>query len=124
MRTQLEKNKELLLEEMERYADEKMNDLNATRLCTFWGAYKALKMVCEETEQEPEKVAVSVTRSAVEVSTSGESDFMRIVGETKMDSQHLNAMFQILDDHLSALEVMNNRAYRNILARLREVASN
>jgi methionine synthase I (cobalamin-dependent) len=124
VKSQLEKNKEILLEEIERYADQKMSDMNATRLCTFLGAYNALMMVCEESEEVEEKTARVMVREAVEVAKNGESDFMCIMAETKMDTQHLNAVFQIIDDHLAALEVMNNRAYKNLLSRLREVSWN
>ena len=53
MHHQIEKNKRILWEEMERVGSQKMTPAIAERLAVYRDAYKALHMLCEE-DMEPE----------------------------------------------------------------------
>ena len=47
MRCQVEKNKEILCDEIEKLSSQKMNESNAAKLSMYRGAYKALCMAEE-----------------------------------------------------------------------------
>lgn len=57
MHRQIEKNKHILWEEMERVGSQKMTPAIAERLAVYRDAYKALYMLCEE-DMEPEDQGV------------------------------------------------------------------
>lgn len=49
MRRQIEKNKEILLDEMEKLGDRKLTPESVAALSTYYNAYKALRMICDHT---------------------------------------------------------------------------
>ena len=60
MHRQIEKNKRILWEEMERVGSQKMTPAIAERLAVYRDAYKALHMLCEE-DMEPEDRSAHAT---------------------------------------------------------------
>ena len=49
MRRQIEKNKEILLDEMEKLGDRKLTPESVAALGAYYKAYKALRMICDHT---------------------------------------------------------------------------
>ena len=60
MHHQIEKNKHILWDEMERVGSQKMTPAIAERLAVYRDAYKALHMLCEE-DMEPEDRSAHAT---------------------------------------------------------------
>lgn len=124
MKSQLEKNMDTLLEEMERLAEEPISLTNAERLSTYRGAYKALCMV-DSGEYTPEEQTTTTASAAPRtVSLSGNTEFEKIIMSIPADYAHMVAIMEIIAAHMENLRIMNSRAYENILLRLREVARN
>jgi hypothetical protein len=113
MRSQIEKNMESLWEDMERHANMAMTEDVVDRLSKCRGAYKALRMMCEEEKAEVYAETVYV---------DGDTEFEKILKEIPSDRAHMAALASIIGAHLESLAVMNRRTYDNVMAKLREVA--
>lgn len=123
MRTQIEKSKIELIENIEQLAERDITDAVATRLCTYHGAYKALRMLECEAEAEPEtKISTATARTVTRTATTGGTEFEQVIAETPADWEHMTAVMEIIGDHMEGLKVMNRRKYDNIILRLKEVA--
>lgn len=122
MRSQLEKNKETLLEEIEKLSAKPINNSTAELLSNYRGAYKAICMVYAEGYAKETKTAQTEEKAARTVELDGDTEFEKVVIGIPYDMAHIKAMLSIFADHMESLCVMNRRAYDNVMARLREVA--
>lgn len=122
MRSQQEKNKETLLEEIEKLSAKPINNSTAELLSNYRGAYKALCMIDAEVYANEAKPAQTEEKATRTVELDGDTEFEKVVIGMPYDMAHVKAMLSIFADHMESLCVMNRRAYDNVMARLREVA--
>lgn len=122
MRSQQQKNKETLLEEIEKLSAKPINNSTAELLSNYRGAYKALCMVDAEEYTTETKSAQTEDKAERTVELDGDTEFEKVVIGMPYDMAHIKAMLSIFADHMESLCVMNRRAYDNVMARLREVA--
>lgn len=122
MRSQQEKNKETLLEEIEKLSAKPINNSTAELLSNYRGAYKALCLIDTEEYIPETKTAHTEENAARTVELDGDTEFEKVVIGMPYDMAHIKAMLSIFADHMESLCVMNRRAYDNVMARLREVA--
>lgn len=122
MRSQLEKNKEILLEEIEKLSFSQIDNAIASRLNAYRGAYKALCMIDAEGYTDEVKTTRTEEKAERTVELDGDTEFEKIIISIPFDITHAKAVASIIADHMESLCVMNRRAYDNIMARLREVA--
>jgi hypothetical protein len=122
MRTQIEKNMEKLLEDIEVLSGQEMTDKVAQYLSAYRGAYKALCMVKGEEEYPVEAKTAQSETTARTLELDGDTEFERVIMEIPADYAHMVAITSIFADHMEGLKITNNRAYNNVMARLREVA--
>lgn len=123
MRTQIEKSMEKLLEDIEVLSGQEMTDKVAQYLSAYRGAYKALCMIKGEEEYPVEIATVqSEPQTARTLELDGDTEFERVIMEIPADYAHMVAITSIFADHMEGLKITNNRAYNNVMARLREVA--
>jgi hypothetical protein len=128
MKSKLEKNMESLWRDIEAHAEEDMTESNVTRLNVCVGAYKALCMVKGKefpgvelyTSEQIEEIAAAQKTRTLEL--DGDTEFERVIMEIPADYAHMVAITSIFADHMEGLKITNNRAYNNVMARLREVA--
>ena len=120
MRPQIEKNKEILLDEIEKYSEMPMTDSVAEHLNVYRGAYKALCIAAKETYPAEEKTE-START---VELDGDTEFEKLIISMPFDMPHAKAVASIFADHMESLCVINKRAYENVMNRIREVARN
>lgn len=122
MRSQQEKNKETLLEEIEKLSAKPINNSTAELLSNYRGAYKALCLIDAEGYTTKTKTAQTEEKAERTVELDGDTEFEKVVIGMPYDMAHIKAMLSIFADHMESLCVMNRRAYDNVMARLREVA--
>lgn len=134
MRSQIEKGKEILCDEIEKLGNEKMTDAVAAKLNTYHGAYKALCMLengeeytnnaaaMVQSEEKDEKQEKAPKKSSRTMELDGDTEFEKILMGIPIDAEHVTAVFNVFADHMESLSVMNRRAYENVMMRLREVA--
>jgi hypothetical protein len=122
MKTQIKKNMETLMEEMERLSAEPITTALAERLSAYRGAYKALCMVDSGEYTVEEETHTEAAGKARTASLSGNTEFDRVIMATPADYEHMLAIMEIISDHMQSLRIMNARAYDNIMLRLQEVA--
>ena len=122
MRSQQEKNKETLLEEIEKLSAKPINNSTAELLSNYRGAYKAICLIDAEGYTPDTKTAQAEEKAARTVELDGDTEFEKVVIGMPYDMAHIKAMLSIFADHMESLCVMNRRAYDNVMARLREVA--
>lgn len=122
MRSQQEKNKETLLEEIEKLSAKPINNSTAELLSNYRGAYKALCLVDAEGYAQEAKTAQTEEKAERTVEMDGDTEFEKVVIGMPYDMAHIKAMLSIFADHMESLCVMNRRAYDNVMSRLREVA--
>lgn len=122
MRSQLEKNKETLLEEIEKISAKPISNSTAELLSNYRGAYKALCLIDAEGYTTETKTAQTEEKAARTVELDGDTEFEKVVIGMPYDMAHIKAMLSIFADHMESLCVMNRRAYDNVMSRLREVA--
>lgn len=123
MKSQLEKNKEILLEEIEKYSCEPINNATADRLNAYRGAYKALCLMDGHEYQEKEKSARDEPVSSGMVEIIGDTELEKLLSSIPLDEKHVKAIVSIFANHMQGLEVVNRRTYDNIMERIREVAA-
>lgn len=128
MRCQIEKNKEILCDEIEKLSEQKVNEANAAKLNMYFGAYKALCMLDkEETEERyyAGKKQKTADRSGYKDSTpelDGDTEFERVIMKIPTDREHMVKLTHIFDRHLTALRAVNAKPYNTVMEQLRELA--
>lgn len=122
MRSQQEKNKETLLEEIEKLSAKPITNSTAELLSNYRGAYKALCLIDAEGYTPKTKTDQTEEKAARTVEFDGDTEFEKVVIGMPYDMAHIKAMLSIFADHMESLCVMNRRSYDNVMARLREVA--
>ena len=132
MRCQIEKNKEILCDEIEKLGNEKMTETNAAKLSAYRGAYKALCMLGKGEVEEwsagayyAETKEKAVDRTAHKESTpelDGDTEFERVIMKIPADRAHMVKITHIFNKHLEGLAAVNRRAYNSIIEQLKEVA--
>lgn len=122
MRSQQEKNKETLLEEIEKLSAKPINNSTAELLSNYRGAYKAICLIDAEGYTKEVKTAQTEEKAARTVELDGDTEFEKVVIGMPYDMAHIKSMLSIFADHMESLCVMNRRAYDNVMARLREVS--
>ena len=131
MRCQIEKNKEILCDEIERLGNEKMTAANAAKLSAYRGAYKALSMLGEEAEERSdgayyaEKKGKTASSAGYKESTpelDGDTEFERVIMKIPADREHMVKLTHIFDRHLTALRAVNAKPYNTLMEQLKELA--
>lgn len=132
MRSQIEKNKEALLDYIENHAEDEMKPDIAARLSNARGAYKALCMLGKEEAEEwnagayyAEKKEKTAPASGYKESTpelDGDTEFERVIMKIPADREHMVKLTHIFDRHLTALRAVNAKPYNTVMEQLRELA--
>lgn len=132
MRSQIEKNKEALLDYIESHAEDEMKPDIAARLSNARGAYKALCMLGKEEPEEwsagsyyAEKKEKTAARAGYKESTpelDGDTEFERIIMKIPADREHMVKLTHIFDRHLTALRAVNAKPYNTVMEQLKELA--
>lgn len=132
MRCQIEKNKEILCDEIEKLSSEKMTEANAAKLSVYHGAYKALCMLDEEDGKEwsggayySDKEGKTADRFGHKEPTpelDGDTELERIIMKIPADREHMVKLTHIFDRHLTALRAVNAKPYNTVMEQLRELA--
>ena len=126
MKTQHEKNKEILMEEIEKYCNRPMNDAVAAHLSTYRGALKAMCML-EHGWNEMDSAYAEKARGkepfAPTPELDGDTEFEQIVMKIPVDTEHISEVFKIFNTHMNQMESVNPRAYNRIIERLKGLAS-
>lgn len=122
MRSQLEKNKETLMDEIEALSCEKMTDAVAARLSAYRGAYKALCLAEGKEYGDAEERSRTDDQPAYTPELDGDTEFERVIMSIPTDRAHMVEITKILNNHMESLAAVNNGAYKRIISRLKEVA--
>lgn len=133
MRSQIEKNKEALLDYIENHAEDEMKPDIAARLSNARGAYKALCMVgkgeyrdkTKPASNGPEMAAMYFVEREKGESTpelDGDSEFERVIMKIPADREHMVKLTHIFDRHLTALRAVNAKPYNTVMEQLKELA--
>lgn len=120
MKSQLEKNKEILLEKIEKYCEYPMSDSVAEHLSVYRGAYKALRLL--EKEHEGKYYSRGSYKPESEAKLDGNTEFERILSAIPTDKAHMVKITNIFKNHLESLKVMNPNAYNSVLEQLSALA--
>lgn len=121
MRSQIEKNKEALLDYIENHAEDEMKPDIAARLSNARGAYKALCMVDGE-EKMMAYVAKNSDKPESTPELDGDTEFERVIMTIPQDRAHMVKITHIFNKHLEGLAAVNRRAYNSIIEQLKELA--
>ena len=121
MRSQIEKNKEILRDEIEKLSDQKMTEANAAKLSTYRGAYKALCMMGGE-EKEESYASRAADKPEPTMELDGDTEFERVIMTIPPDAAHMVKITHIFNKHLEGLAAVNRRAYNSIIEQLKELA--
>lgn len=121
MRSQFDKNKETLCDEIERLSEEKMSDAIAAKLSAYRGAYKALCMIEKGLEQSVPSSEYADKRSA-SADTVGDAEFQRLLISVPADKAHMRALANVFARHMEDLAIINKRAYESIMLKIKDVA--
>lgn len=119
MRCQIEKNKEILCDEMEQLSEQKMSEAIAAKLSIYRGAYKAL---CMMEGGEAYAASKSMERFDPTPELDGDTEFERVIMTIPADRTHMVKITHIFNKHLEGLKAVNARAYNSIIEQLKEVA--
>lgn len=120
MISQVDKNKEILYNEIEGIACERMTETVAAKLSVYGSAYQALCLAQNKDASEP-RVARQPPESTPEM--DGDTEFERIIMAMPVDKPHLTQVAQVINRHLECLKVVNARAYNRIIDQLAEIAA-
>lgn len=130
MRTQCQKNKEILMEEIEKLSHQPMTDSIAVELNTYRGALNAiLEAESGWKQDEPTSAAYSTRARTVEQPTytpemDGDTELERIFMQIPADEPHMMALFGVLQTHMTQLAIMHRKMHDNLMNKFREVARN
>lgn len=132
MRSQIEKNKEILCDEIEQLSEQKMTEAVAAKLSVYRGAYKALCMMDKEEAEESStssyyanKKEKSADRTVDNESTpelDGDTEFEQVIMKIPADREHMVKLTHIFDRHLTALRAVNAKPYNTVMEQLKELA--
>lgn len=123
MRSQIEKNKEILCDEIEQLSEQKMSETVAAKLSAYRGAYKALCMVDKSDGNGAGYAATkAVDRPEPTMELDGDTEFERVIMTIPADRTHMVKITHIFNKHLEGLKAVNARAYNSIIEQLKEVA--
>lgn len=124
MRSQLEKNKEALCDEIERLSCEKMTDAIAAKLNVYHGALKALCMMEKgwETPSDSTDAYRSADKSDPTPELDGDTEFERVIMAVPIDKAHMVKLTYIFSKHMDGLAAVNPRAYNSTLEQIRELS--
>lgn len=122
MRSQIEKNREILCDEIEKLSWEKLTEAVAAKLSAYHGAYKALCMADGMEEKEEAYAARAAERSDPTPELDGDTEFERIIMTIPADRAHMVKITHIFNKHMEGLAAVNRRAYNSIMEQLKEVA--
>ena len=126
MRTQFEKNKETLMEEIEKSSEQPMTNALAEKLNVYHGALKALCMAERGWDEEAVVMADGASRTADKpeptMELDGDTEFERIIMTIPADAAHMVKITHIFNKHMEGLAAVNRRAYNSIIEQLKEVA--
>ena len=120
MRSQCEKSKEALLDEIEKYSEMAISDSVAEHLSVYYGALKALCLLDEYPHEGKSTQGEEKVMRTAEL--DGDTEFEQLIISMPFDMPHAKAVVNVFADHMESLAVMNRRAYDNVMMRLREVA--
>ena len=118
MRCQIEKNKEILCDEIEKLGEQKMNEANAAKLSIYHGAYKALCM----SDGGMVEVSRNMERADPTPELDGDTEFERVIMTISPDRSHMVKITHIFNKHLESLKAVNARAHNSIMEQLKELA--
>ena len=121
MRCQIEKNKEILCDEIEKLSEQKMSEAVAAKLSMYRGAYKALCMM--DGEKEELYGAKSADKPEPTMELDGDTEFERVIMTIPSDRAHMVKITHIFNKHMEGLAAVNRRAYNSIIEQLKEVAN-
>lgn len=132
MKSQHEKNKEILMEEIEVLCSRPMTDAVATKLSAYHGALKAMCAAEKEWKEDAAATAASARtaktgedkKPAHTPELDGDTELERVFMEIKADKPHMMALFNILSDHMDQLSIVHRKMYDNLMSKFREVARN
>lgn len=122
MRSQIEKNKEILCDEIEQLSEQKMSEAVAAKLSIYRGAYKALCMMDGGERSEAAYTARSADKPEPAMELDGDTEFERVIMTIPTDAAHMVKITHIFNKHLEGLAAVNRRAYNSIIEQLKEVA--
>lgn len=122
MRCQIEKNKEILCDEIEQLSEQKMSEAIAAKLSIYRGAYKALCMMGNREGGEAYATSKSMERFDPTPELDGDTEFERVIMTIPADRAHMVKITHIFNKHLEGLSAVNRRAYNSIIEQLKEVA--
>lgn len=132
MRSQVEKNKEVLMDYIENHAGDEMKPDVAARLSNARGAYKALCMLDKKEAEEwsagayyAEKKGETAPAAGYKEPTpelDGDTEFERIIMKIPADREHMVKLTHIFDRHLTALRAVNAKPYNTVMEQLKELA--
>ena len=120
MRSQIEKSKETLCDEIEKLSEQKMTEAVAAKLSIYRGAYKALCMM--DREKEETYAARSADKPEPSMELDGDTEFERVIMTIPADAAHMVKITHIFNKHMEGLAAVNRRAYNSIIEQLKEVA--
>lgn len=120
MRSQIEKSKETLCDEIEKLSEQKMSESVAAKLSVYRGAYKALCMM--DGEKKEAYAAKSSDKPESTPELDGDTEFERVIMTIPTDAAHMVKITHIFNKHLEGLAAVNRRAYNSIIEQLKEVA--
>lgn len=87
MRSQIEKNKEILCDEIEKLSEQKMSEAVAAKLSIYRGAYKALCMAAAEDEKDETYTRRNTKQSRAAQGSDHHTEFEWVVTATPSDGR-------------------------------------
>lgn len=125
-RSEIEKNKEKLCDEIEKLGNIEISDPIAERLSAYIGAYKALCMINPEkagpAKSYAQNVRIAKERPAPTPELDGDTEFERLIMSIPQDRAHMVRITYVFNRHLEGLKIVNSRAYNSIMEQLKEIA--
>ena len=122
MRSQVEKNKESLMEYIEKRAEKEITPELAVLLSNAMGAYTALCMVGQSEESGAGYAVKSANKPEPTMELDGDTEFERVIMTIPADRAHMVKITHIFNKHMEGLATVNRRAYNSIIEQLKEAA--
>lgn len=129
MRTQIEKNRDALLEEIEQLREKPLTNQIAEKLCIYGGALEALRAGHGAMEAAPVVAPLSApepryaTRQEPTMELDGDTEFERAIMAMPIDWEHMERLVHVFAIHMENLAFANKRAYNKILDQIEQIAS-
>lgn len=122
MKSQHEKNKETLMEEIEKLCEKPITDAIASKLSAYHGALRALCLVEKDWKDDAPAGTRSADRPEPTPELDGDTEFERVIMTIPADASHMIKLTHVFNKHMEDLKFANARAYNSIMEQLREVA--